>query len=271
MKKLIVFTDLDGTLLNHDTYDWRPALPAISRLRELGFPLILNSSKTSSEINQLRQVLDNHDPYICENGAVVHMGDHLKLTEDHREVFHFAKPYEYVKQVLSDIRQNYYFDMFGFDDIDIQTLMDLTELDKESATAAKQREASEPLVWNDNEESLENFEKLLQKSGLTLTKGGRFYHVISPISKGDSINWLINQYQQLEPETEWFSVGLGDSFNDIPMLEQVNYPVLIINPHGKKPDVSHISDLIESRMPGPSGWNVEVLTLIDQIQDKAHG
>src|SRR5690554_8055371 len=31
--RLIVFTDLDGTLLDHDSYGWRAAKPAMARLR----------------------------------------------------------------------------------------------------------------------------------------------------------------------------------------------------------------------------------------------
>lgn len=29
---LLVFTDLDGTLLDHESYDWSPARPALNRL-----------------------------------------------------------------------------------------------------------------------------------------------------------------------------------------------------------------------------------------------
>lgn len=266
MSKLIVFTDLDGTLLHHDSYDWKPALPAIKALKEHDFPLVLNSSKTSSEIQQLRKKLGNDAPYICENGAVVHFNEQLKgISDDSMAVIYFARPFTYIKQVLDEIKQNYHFDMFGFNDIDVHTLMDLTELDKKSAIAAKQREATEPLVWNDNEESLKHFIKLLNKQGLTLTKGGRFHHVISPVSKGESIKWLIAKYREIEPETQWVTAGLGDSFNDISMLEQVDYPVLIKNPHGKKPNVAHIANLVESTLPGPAGWNVEVLKIIKTI------
>lgn len=142
---------------------------------------------------------------------------------------------------------------------------------EKSAIASKRREATEPLVWNDSDESLDQFIKLLNSHGLTLTKGGRFYHVISPVSKGESVNWLIAKYQELEPETHWVSAGLCDSFNDISMLEQVDYPVLIRNPHGKKPDVSYISNLVESNLVGPEGWNVEVINLIKKYRNRIMG
>lgn len=266
MKKLIVFTDLDGTLLNHDDYGWKQAAPAINVLKKYAFPLVLNSSKTNSEIKLLREEISNSDPYICENGAVVHLNKLLQEANKEKiDTFYFSRPYTYIREVLDEIKQNYYFDMFGFSDIDVNTLMNLTELNEISAIAAKQREATEPLVWNDNEESLKNFTKLLNQHGLTLTKGGRFHHVISPVSKGESIKWLIGKYQELEPDTEWVTAGLGDSFNDISMLEQVDYPVLIKNTHGKKPNVDHIANIVESKLQGPAGWNVEVLNIIKNL------
>ena len=48
-----IFTDLDGTLLDHDTYSWAPAAPAIERIKKLGIPLIAISSKTLAELSHL--------------------------------------------------------------------------------------------------------------------------------------------------------------------------------------------------------------------------
>ena len=50
----VVFSDLDGTLLDHSTYSWKAAAPALAALRDRGIPLILASSKTSAEIAESR-------------------------------------------------------------------------------------------------------------------------------------------------------------------------------------------------------------------------
>lgn len=266
MKKLIVFTDLDGTLLNHKSYDWKEASPAIKELDKLSYPLVFNSSKTSSEIKQLRKEIGNNHPFICENGALVYFNE--KLHEDaitEMYAVYFSKPYSYILKTLKDIKKSHSFDLLGFNDMNLETLMSLTGLDKTSAISAKQREASEPLIWNSDQESLKVFQQLLEEHELTLTKGGRFYHVVSPINKGDSIKWLINQYRALEPETDWITVGLGDSHNDVSMFEQVDYPVLIKNPNTSKPDISHLVNIKESEENGPAGWNKEVLNIIHQI------
>lgn len=75
MPHLLVFTDLDGTLLDHHTYSWQPARPALERLDGLKIPLILCSSKTSPEMLGLRAELGNRHPFIVENGGIYSKGE----------------------------------------------------------------------------------------------------------------------------------------------------------------------------------------------------
>jgi mannosyl-3-phosphoglycerate phosphatase len=65
----VVFTDLDGTLLDHNTYSWDAARPAIERLKLCEIPLVLVTSKTRAEVELWRNQLGNHHPFVIENGA----------------------------------------------------------------------------------------------------------------------------------------------------------------------------------------------------------
>lgn len=78
---LLIFTDLDGTLLNSHTFEWQPAAPWLTRLHESGVPVILCSSKTAAEMLQLQTTLNLQGlPLIAENGAVIQLDVHW---EDH--------------------------------------------------------------------------------------------------------------------------------------------------------------------------------------------
>ena len=68
----VIITDLDGTLLDHDTYSYEAAAHALAEITLRGIPLILNSSKTRSEIEELRERLLNDHPFVVENGAAVY-------------------------------------------------------------------------------------------------------------------------------------------------------------------------------------------------------
>lgn len=272
MQKLIVFTDLDGSLLDHHNYQWKAAKPALLQLDQLNFPVIINSSKTSAEIKQLRDQMNLQTPFICENGAVIHYNKNITdLSIDQSETKLFAEPYQKIRQTLSKLQTENGYQFTGFANMTAEQLMQSTNLDRTSATAALQREATEPLQWQDSDTKLESFETELAKQNLQLTRGGRFYHVMSPVNKGDAIQYIIKQYQQAEPATEWLTAGLGDSINDIPMLEQVDYPVLINNPDGNRPDTSHIDDLIITKEPGPAGWNSAIFKILQNITGKDNG
>ena len=60
----LVFTDLDGTLLDHDTYGWEAASPALAQCRERGIPIVLVSSKTRAEMDNLRRRMGLSMPFI---------------------------------------------------------------------------------------------------------------------------------------------------------------------------------------------------------------
>ena len=115
-RQLLVFTDLDGTLLDHHTYRFQAASPALERLREAGIPVILNSSKTRPEMESLQQQLGIEAPFIVENGAaaIIPAGN---LGKDTGLVVSFSAPLEEVHDVLRSLRQEGY-RFRGFMDMD---------------------------------------------------------------------------------------------------------------------------------------------------------
>ena len=77
----LVFTDLDGTLLD-EQYRFDAALPAIEALRERSVPLVLASSKTLAEMVPLALSLNLTAPFIAENGGVIGFPQRWKSPAD---------------------------------------------------------------------------------------------------------------------------------------------------------------------------------------------
>jgi len=69
--KPVIFTDLDGTLLELETYSYAKALPSINYLRKKGIPIVFCSAKTRAEQEVYRKELQINDPFIVENGGAV--------------------------------------------------------------------------------------------------------------------------------------------------------------------------------------------------------
>jgi len=151
MSSLIVFTDLDGSLLDGTTYSYEAATPALTALRELGIPLVLVSSKTRAEMEPLRQRLDLHDPFIVENGGAVFVPDGLfdfplerMRTRSPYQVIELGLPYHMLRDVLKQIEHAVETPLQGFGDLSIEAIMRATGLPHADAILAKQREYDEP-------------------------------------------------------------------------------------------------------------------------------
>ncbi|MGB3623563.1 MAG: HAD-IIB family hydrolase [Ketobacter sp.] len=266
-KPIVVFSDLDGTLLDHDTYSFEAALPAVKRLNQLGIPLILNSSKTRPEMEAIQQQLNNVAPFIVENGAalVVPVGC---LGNKEEKVVYFAAPVSDVLMQLESLREEG-FAFRGFQDMTVAELAGLTGLTEQQAALSRQRTATEPLLWLGSDEALVEFEQRLQQGGLQLVKGGRFYHAMGQYDKADAMHYLLKQYQIRYSEKEVLSIALGDSPNDLNMLEAADYAVVIRGVNSRQLKFTVGKMVIFSQGMGPVGWNGAMQPLLDQLTGRA--
>ncbi|WP_336778783.1 mannosyl-3-phosphoglycerate phosphatase-related protein [Pantoea sp. USHLN256] len=246
---LMVVTDLDGSLLDHHDYNWDAASEWLARLKQHQIPLVICSSKTAAEIVPLQKRLGIAGaPFIAENGArVVFGGDQILATEP-------GAAYRTLCQTLKTLQVQFRFDGFHqFSDADVARFTGLTLAE---ASQSRLREASEVVLWRDDEHRLAAFREALAEHHLALTQGGRFWHVM-PVGTGKGI--ALAQIQQHLAEQEGQSritLGLGDGPNDVPMLERVDYAV-VIKGFSKTPvelqrtDSEHV---YYTAHVGPQGW-----------------
>lgn len=258
---LLVVTDLDGTLLDHDTYSWAAAYKTLQRLKQLDIPVVINTSKTADEVISLQQDMGINSPFIVENGSAVYWRQGYDLIHAPGEVLAPGycgkvlgqKRAQLVAQ-LQTIRQEFGWKFEGFNDWTIEQVMGHTGLSPSSAKRAQARGYSEPILWRDTADELNAFQQVLTDRGMNLLKGGRFYHVLGKCDKGSAMTWLS---QQLEPL--WGKppviVALGDSGNDLDMLKLAHWPVLVKSPKHPFPLVPQsAADIYYTDAYGPEGW-----------------
>jgi len=260
-KQFVVFSDLDATLLDHNNYSFAAANAALAKLKALDIPLVLNSSKTKPEMNQIRAKLDNQHPFIIENGAALIVPPHY-FAEVTEEVINFSTQYATILATLSALREKG-FKFRNFDVLSAQDVSDVTNLSIEGAAMAKERFGSEPLLWDDTEEKLALFTQEINNRQLKLIKGGRFYHVIGLFDKGQAIDVSRTFFEKKYPTKQIVTIGLGDSPNDLPMLETVDIAIVIKSGRSAEMQLNN-KNAIYSKLEGPSGWNEEILKLIEE-------
>jgi len=260
MKQILIFTDLDGTLIDHDTYDFKEAQPALDQLRSRSIPVIICSSKTRAEIEVYRRRMGLSDPFIVENGGAVFvpgrafdLRDVNFVEKGPYHVMELGVPYTDLCTVWREIKKKN-FRMKGFSEMTIEEIAACTGLPLEEASLAARREYSEPFMFSDTSDQFRLLESLLQKKGLRITPGGRFYHMIGRNDKGTAVQVLRKLYANTYPDKRIWTAGLGDSANDIPMFRHVDMPIVIRKKTGEWEHIQGIEPIIYSDKAGPRGW-----------------
>jgi len=272
----VVFTDLDGCLLDHRTYRWGPAVTALQACKRRRIPVILTSSKTRAEIEHFQEELSISAPFISENGGAVFFPEGTEnlprraVPDRGFWVLPLGTGYPHLVRALKEIRKELDWDIRGFSDMDPADIAAFTGLNRELSALAALREYDEPfLVVNRREESVGPLLAAASRRGLNVTRGGRFYHLHGGNDKGSAVavvlSWYRGQFGQV------VSAALGDSPNDLPMLEQVDHPVLIRSQRDVPLPSGGIRNFKVSELPGPEGWNSAVLEILDIWQEADHG
>ena len=269
---MVVFTDLDGTLLDHETYSYSPAVEALELLERQRIPLILCSSKTRAEIELIQLDLRLRHPFISENGGAVLMrkGYFPFTPEGTRniegyEVFESCMPYVQLVEILHRISAELKIRVVGFSDMSSEEISQDSKLSPMEARLAKQREYDEPFrILGSNPAARSRLIDALHGVGLRCTRGGRYYHVTGVTDKGLAIRKLRSLYAQAWGNV--LTVGLGDSPNDLPLLREVDVPIVVRNPATGSAArlLRKVPTARLSSEPGPFGWNEMVLEVVGQ-------
>lgn len=269
MIQIIIFTDLDGTLLDAETYSFEPALPALELLKEKNIPLIICSSKTRKEIEYYRRKLDNHHPFISENGGgifipkgyfqfTVHSSRFTVNDEDDYRVIRLGARYSDLRKAFIELREEG-FNVKGFGDMTVEELADIANMSIDEAKMAKERDFDEPFIFEGNEEEKQRLIKAIRAKRFSFTQG-RFFHILGDSDKGRAVSILIDLYRKRFGDIK--TIAIGDSPNDIPMLERVDCPIIVQKPDGSYDPGIRIPNLHRAISIGPYGWNKAVINFV---------
>lgn len=268
---ILVFTDLDGTLLNHDDYSFNDAIPALDKIKKSGIPLILTTSKTRREVELLEMELGINEPFIVENGAAIYfpsgycnffIDDGQAPPFQISQIIQLGITYDKIRSFIYEVRDQ--FGIRGFGDMSVQEISDVTGLSLMHAELAKSREYTEPFIMDSNSD-IYILQGLAIQRGIKVTTGGRFHHMIGVFQdKGEAVKLVRNIFDQ-KGGVKHLSIGLGDSINDIPMLNNVDVPVVIPNPINGYMDAS-FPGMIRAASPGAKGWNEIVERLLNELE-----
>ena len=257
-KFFLIFSDIDGTFMNHKNYSYSILKKYILLLKN-NCQVIFNSSKTFEEMNELNQSLKIRSPFIVENGACIFFPkDYNQVFFDkkffkHRNYLGYKLTKKKSHSLISEInhlRKKYKFSFFS--ELSDFQLKKITNLDIQGIKKSRMRMFTNPLCWEDAQIKKKQFEKEINNLGYEISHGGRFLHLCDSYNKGKAVKKFL-KILNLQKKLIYKTISIGDSHNDLSMLEQTDYSC-IIKSSKKKLLLKKKKNNYYSKNFAPKGW-----------------
>ena len=258
---LIIFTDLDGSLLHRDTFQFDEIKNYLLNLISKGIHIIPNSSKTEKEILSFNKELGADLPYISENGSAIHGLDLLNINFPNKIILSREKK-EIIDIFNTKVPENLKNKCEFISQMSKKKQMEIFGLPSDKFKNAIERKFSTPLLFKGDKISKNKMLKILKKNSLTFQEGGRVVNLCDNVNKVKSMNKIIKIFKKIEDNFK--VVAVGDNYNDLEMLRNSDVPCLVFNDQFKQ-DQININNLIVSSNPSPQGWVDVIKMALDKL------
>ena len=258
--KYWIVTDLDGTLMD-EKYDISPAKKTLSLLADLSIPVIPCTSKTASEVRYFRNENGLFDPYIVENGAAVYG---INESDSKEWELILGRSYNELRIILKNLSNKVNYRLKPLNDLSKQEIFDLTGLSDNEITRALDRHWSVPFL-NPPDEIFDKLKTICNYYNVHIFKGNRMSHLLSNEShKGEAVNKLKEYLNNKDVNI----IALGDSQNDLPLLEYADISIVIPGKNGPNKYLQSGIDNGQFRLanaPHAIGWSNSIEEIIKTI------
>tara|TARA_Y100001968_G_scaffold172009_1_gene157425 strand:+ start:1504 stop:2295 length:792 start_codon:yes stop_codon:yes gene_type:complete len=258
--KYWIVTDLDGTLMD-ENYDISPAKKTLNKLSEMAIPVIPCTSKTASEVRHFRNENGLLDPFIVENGAAIY-GTFLDKTSEWELIL--GKSYEELRYILKNLSKEVNYQLIPLNDLSKNQIFQLTGLSDQGIDRALDRHWSVPFL-NPPDDIFEKIRIISDSYNVQIFKGNRMSHLLSSEShKGQAVCKLKVHLQNQDVKI----IALGDSQNDLPLLEYADISIVIPSKNGPNKYLQsgiNNGSFILANAPHAEGWSNSVEEVINSF------
>ena len=248
--KILIFTDLDGSLLHRETFKFEQIKEYIKKLISKGIFIIPNTSKTDKEILEFSHELGSSLPYICENGAAINGLDLLNADLPKELILSREKDnlLNIFKNIVPINLQNKCKWLYEMDKKNQSLILGLKE---NKLKMALDRKYTIPLIFKGTKNEKIQLIKIIKNEGLLLQEGGRVINLTDRVNKAKALNVFVRFYKKYHNNIK--TIAVGDNYNDLDMLKISDFPCLVFNDQFTLDEIP-INNLIITNKPSPEGW-----------------
>lgn len=248
----ILFSDIDGTLLDKNRYISPETYQAYQRVRHLA-DLVLISSRMPKGMTYFQTALENeYMPLVCYNGGLVLKNGLEGYMQPENILLDVAIPAETVRQMsryLMDFDVN--LSVFEYDDWYTTKQDEWTAREEHNTRATATIVTSDYFINKDikahkimimgEKSDIDTIYAYLEKEMPTvdLYRAKDTYIEIAShdTSKGRGVNVVLERLYPTIAKAD--TIGFGDNFNDIPLFEAVGYGVAMANARPALKDIAN--------------------------------
>ncbi|MDA9726165.1 HAD-IIB family hydrolase [Candidatus Pelagibacter sp.] len=248
--KVLIFTDLDGSLLHRDTFKFDEIKDYLKQIISKGICIIPNSSKTDNEILEFNNELGTNMPYISENGASINGLDLLNKELPQQLILSRDKKIllDVFKKTVSLNLQN---KCKWLTEMDEKNQSLILGLDRQKLKNALDRKYTIPFIFNGSKNEKKELSRILKKKGIFLQEGGRVIHLTDRVNKAKALQVFVRFFKKINKNVK--TIAVGDNYNDLDMLKTSDLPCLVFNDKFTMDEIP-INNLIITNKPSPEGW-----------------
>ncbi len=248
--KILIFTDLDGSLLHRDTFKFDEIKDYLKQLISKGIFIIPNTSKTEKEILEFNNELGLSLPYISENGSAINGLDLLNSNLP-KELILSREKDNLIKIFNESVPVNLQNKCKWLSEMDKKKQSLIFGLEDDKLKMALDRKYTIPFLFEGNKSERNELSKIVKNKGLALQEGGRVINLTDKVNKAKALQVFVRFFKKNNKNVK--TIAVGDNYNDLDMLKTSEFPCLVFNDKFTLDEIP-IKNLITTNKPSPEGW-----------------
>ena len=248
--KVLIFTDLDGSLLHRDTFKFDEIKDYLKQLISKGIFIIPNTSKTEKEILEFNNELGSSLPYISENGSAIN-GLDLLNSNSPKELILSREKDSLIKIFRELVPVNLQNKCKWLSEMDKKKQSLIFGLEDDKLKMALDRKYTIPFLFEGNKSERNELSKIVKNKGLALQEGGRVINLTDKVNKAKALQVFVRFFKKNNKNVK--TIAVGDNYNDLDMLKTSEFPCLVFNDKFTLDEIP-IKNLITTNKPSPKGW-----------------